>query len=371
MTAGELSLQAARRAMDEAGIEIGEVDGLAVYPNPSRLGAGGVDGIDFVGLHWMARSLGARSLRWMVSVLPGSFVGSVIEAANAVAAGACDTALVWRGMHNPEQRFGRFTDPNPDEEWQFLAPYGLADWVTRFAMPYSRYMAKYGATREQMATFVVNNRANAARNPDAVFFERPLTRDEYMNARLVTEPYCIFDCDMPIDGAGAVIVTSHEGAGSAKHPPVHVAGSSIMGANYRWSGAIVLEDLEDSAELLARGLWKNSPVGVEDIDQPNLYDGFSFFTYLYLEAFGFCPRGEAADFIQDGRIEVGGELPLNTSGGSLGMGRLHGSAQVIESVRQLQGRCGERQVDGARATMALSGQPHMSAAAMVLTRDSA
>jgi acetyl-CoA acetyltransferase len=366
---GSLAVDAARKAADEAGIRPDEIDGLCVFPSTARRFGADVDGVDSISNRYLAGALKLKEIRWSTAILPGSFIGSVIEAANAVAAGACTYALCWRALHNPPGKFGRYSEPLARGDDQFAAPYGLAGVLTTFAFPYARYMARYGATREHMAAFVVNNRRNAALNPDAVFAGRPITREEYLNAQMIVEPISLLDCDMPVDGVGAVIVTNADRESSAGFPAAHVGGyAGVIPDNTRLFHN-TLEDYELTAARLGRVLWESSGLGPGDVDVANLYDGFSYFTYIYLEALGFCGRGEGYEYIQDGRIEVGGELPLNTSGGSLGMGRLHGPPQVIESVRQLQGRCGERQVPAAEVAVSVTGSPRFGGAGLVLTRE--
>lgn len=365
---GLLALEAAKKALDEAGMTTDQLDGMANFPHAGHEAPGLVDGVDYVGIKYLAAMLGARRLRWYGSVQPGSFVASIIAGVHAIQSGACEVVLVWRGMRNPRRKYAGLSGRTAAGELEFLAPYGFGDQLSRFAMPYSRYMGKYGAKREHMASFIVNNRLNASLNPDAVFYKLPVTFDDYMSARVVADPFNLLDCDMPVDGAGAVVLTTAANAKGAIHPPAHISGSAVLGINYGNRGLTVLEDLEDSASLFASALWESSPFGVKDVDSANLYDGFSFFTYLALEALGFCGRGEAFEFVQDGRIAVGGELPLNTSGGSLGMGRIHGPAQVIESVRQIQGRCGPRQIAKADVILATTGQPHFSLGGLILSR---
>jgi acetyl-CoA acetyltransferase len=365
---GILAAEAVKKAVADAGIPLSEVDGLSVYPPASHLGAGTVDGTDFVGLRYMANALSARNIRWTCSVAPGSFVGSIVEAVNAVAAGACTYAVVWRAMHNPRGEFGGHAARWAHGDDQFTAPYGLANVVMSFALSYSRYLAKYGATREHMTTFIVNNRLNASRNPEAVFFDRPITREQYLADRMVSEPFSVLDCDYPVDGAGAVVITTAERARNLQNSPAYVGGYSSLSVAFGHSPHLfALEFQEEAAALVARSLWESSGLRPSDVSQANLYDGFSSFIYLWLEALGFCLKGEAFEFIQGGRIAIGGELPLNTSGGSLGMGRLHGSPQVIEAMRQVQGRAGSRQVPGAKVALALSGPAGFGAAALLLT----
>jgi acetyl-CoA acetyltransferase len=174
---------------------------------------------------------------------------------------------------------------------------------------------------------------------------------------------------MAVDGAGAVIVTTAERARALKQRPAYVIGHASLGLDTRNTPFRTLEALRDASGYLADELWESTGMGPADVQQANLYDGFSYFTYIWLEAFGFCKVGEAFEFIQDGRIALDGQLPLNTSGGSLGMGRLHGPPQVIESVLQLQGRAGVRQVKNVTVTLAHTGSVFASVGALLLTND--
>jgi acetyl-CoA acetyltransferase len=218
-----------------------------------------------------------------------------------------------------------------------------------------------------MATYLVNCRKNASINPNAAHRGNPITREDYLNARMIADPLSILDCDMPVDGCGAVVVTTAERARDLQQRPVYAMGAASGGFKYRHSLIFDLEGYQESAALLARSIWKSSGLGPKDMDFVNLYDGFSLFIYIYLEAFGFCKEGEAYRFIQDGRIELGGELPLNPSGGAMGMGRLHGTPQLLEAVLQLQGRAGERQLRKAGVTLVNSGGPVTGNGAVVLS----
>jgi len=219
-------------------------------------------------------------------------------------------------MHNPRgHQYGAVRGTTAEGEFEFTSPYGVGDALSRYAMPYSRYLAKYGASREQMATFVVTNRLNASRNPDAVFHEKPITVEDYLASRMIVEPFSILDCDMPVDGAGAVVLTTEANSASARFRPAHLSGHATLGVARGIASNTILEDHEEGAARLAAALWSSTPARPADVASANLYDGFSYFTYLYLDALGFCARGEAPEFIQDGRIAVDGSLPLNTSGG--------------------------------------------------------
>ena len=367
---GLLAVEAAQRALDEAGLTTDDVDGLANFPAAGHASAGSVDGIDYVGTGYLAGALPARNLRWQASVQPGDFISSMVAGMHAIAAGTCEVVLAWRAMHNPSSRpYGQVAVPAAVGEYEYTAPYGIGDALSRYAMPYSRYLSKYGASREQMATFIVNNRRNAAMNPDAVFYQRPVTAEDYLSARMIVEPFSVLDCDMPVDGAGAVVLTTEANARSARYPAAYLSGHATLGVARGIPANTILEDHQQAAAQGAAALWSTTRLTPGDVDSANLYDGFSYFTYLYLEALGFCAEGEAAGFIQDGRIALDGKLPLNTSGGSLGMGRVHGPPQVIESVRQLQGRCGERQIARPGVILAVTGQPNYSAGYMLFTRE--
>jgi len=367
---GLLAVRAARDALAEAGLAPEDVDGLANYPGAGHVGAGSVDGVDFVGSRFMGLMLPATNLRWVGHVEPGDFASAIVAGVQAIAAGTCEVVLVWRAMHNPRNvRYGVVAAPQAVGDLEFTAPYGIGDALSKYAMPYSRYLAKYGARRAHMATFVEVNRGNAAINPDAVFHGKPVTREEYLASPMLVDPLSLLDCDMPIDGAGAVVLTAHGRAEGALHPPVHVSGYASLNLYRGNPSCIVLEDHEAGAAAMADALWASTSLKVTDVDTANLYDGFTYFTYLYLEALGFCGRGEAFEFIQDGRIARTGTLPLNTSGGSLGVGRLHGVPQVIESVRQIQGRCGARQLPRAEVALAVVGQPQYSGGYLLLSQN--
>jgi len=341
---GQLAVESAERAAADAGLTLDDIDGVSNYPQPSGIGVPPVDGVGIVTVNYMVKTAPLRNLRWSSSITQGTISAALTQAVHAVAAGACNYALVYRAMHAPKGQFGIANVRMATDENQFVAPYGFGNIVMMWAQIYSRYMAKYGHTREKHATFIVNNRKNAALNPEAVFFDKPIGRDDYLTNAMVSDPLSYLDCDMPVDGCGAVVVTSAERARDLPVTPVYVTGCSSLGVPYHNVPVFSLENFVESGKRYTETTWRNAGMGPEDIDSLNLYDGFSFMPLLWLEMFGFCGEGEAGDFIQDGRIEIGGSHPLNTSGGALGMGRLHGTPQLIEAVRQIQGRCGPRQI---------------------------
>lgn len=365
---GQLAVEACEAAILDAGLTADDIDGISNYPNPSRANAGDVDGIDLVSMGYLAATMPLRNLSWSCSITHGTFVASLVEAAQAVMSGSCTSALVYRAMHNPLGRYGVAGSVKADGDRQFTAPYGYGDAVSSYAMLCSRYMAEHGVTREALGTFVVANRQNANRNKDAVFHDVELTLEEYLASPMIVDPLCLLDCDMPVDGCGAVVVTTAERARSLPTVPAYLAGWSSSGLSYRASSVTTLEMWSERASRLAHSLWTSSGLTPADVHQINLYDGFSFLVLMWLEAFGFCGRGEAADLIASGATTLTGRLPLNTSGGALGMGRLHGTPQLIEGVRQIQRRCGERQVDPCDFSLVQSGSAATGCGAVLLSR---
>jgi acetyl-CoA acetyltransferase len=364
---GQLAVEACNTALDDAGLTAAEIDGISNYPNPSRPLNYPIDGLDVVGVHYLSQALGLENLRWACSITGGTVTATVADAVHALAAGACTYALVWRAMHNPTGAFGRVSQPRVGDNTQFSAPWGFGHNTVSFAMPYSRYMGLYGATRDHLATFVVRNRANAAENPDAVFYQQPITRDDYINARMVSEPLSLLDCDMPVDGCGAIILTTTDRARDLKQKPVLVSGCTALGIAPQAAIALTLEDFMTSSRRVAKALWASARMTTGDIAHAQLYDGFSYFPYLWLETFGFYPEGEAYLGIQDDMTTLGGELPLNTGGGALGMGRLHGTPQVIEAVLQIQGRAGLRQIAHPSPALVQTGTPYYQCGALILS----
>ncbi len=354
---GVLGVEAARQAIADAGLEPGDIDGIAIAPGQAFEGAGSVDGIHQLSPGFVVDALGldvcwVDGLQIMVS-------HSLVAAVNAVAAGACRHALVVRALHNPSGRYG-FTDPERVGGYpQFTAPYGFSN-PAAFAFDYRRYMHRYGARREQMGRFIVRNRQQALLWEHGYWHQTdagPLTLDDYMTSRMIADPLCIHDCDLPVQAAGAFVVTSAERARDLPHPPAYVLGTSIAAPTQRpiearaGTGRERMEDWIDGATQVARHLWRNAGVGPRDVDVVQLYDGYSIMTPLWAEAAGFCKQGEAFDFIESP------DLPLNTSSGSLGSGRTHGIAQILDAALQVMGRSGPRQVPDAEISAVLIAPP--------------
>jgi acetyl-CoA acetyltransferase/uncharacterized OB-fold protein len=363
----DLTCEAALAAIADAGLTPKDIDGLACYPGPMGAppgfaGPGTVDVQDTLGLQ----------LGWHASGVEGpAQVGPVMLASLAVAAGLCRHALVYRtvteataaastgrlGIGAGSRTVGGFQ--------QWVIPFGAMSAANWLALHAVRHMHEFGTRREHLAEIALTARTHAALNPAAIYRE-PLTLDDYLKARLVTWPFGLYDCDVPCDGSTAVIVSSAETARDLPKPPVriHAIGSSIRSRP-------VWDQWEDLTTMAARDaaaqMWARADLKPADVDTIQLYDGFSWLTLAWIEALGFCGRGEAGPFVEGGRVRLGGELPLNTWGGQLSGGRLHGFGFLAEGIRQLRRECGERQVpDCEVAVVAAGGGP--IAGCLLLTR---
>ena len=348
---GKLAVDACNSAIEDAGLKASDIDGVACAPNQPFDGSGNVEGIDLVNPGFIIHALGL-DVGWTETV-QGMVGNSLIEAINSVGAGSCNYALVFRALHNPKGRYGNTNPTGAGGAGQFTGPYGQYA-PAMFAHLQQRYMDKYGATREQMATFVVNNRKNANIWEYGYWYQlqQGLTVEDYLESRMISAPICIHDCDIPVQGCGAFVVTTAERAKDLKHPPAYVLGTSCPRGTSR---NLTLEDCMESGAHNAKHLWKNSGVGPKDVDVANVYDGFSIITPMWLECLGFCGEGEAFEFMQGGRIAIDGEFPLNTSSGNLGTGRLHGVPHLMDAAFQVMGRSGPRQVKNAEISIAAVG----------------
>jgi acetyl-CoA acetyltransferase len=239
-----------------------------------------------------------------------------------------------------------------DMAWRLLYGAGsAANWIGMMA---NTHFKLYGTTRETLGWIALNARKHAAMNPLAIYKE-PLTMDDYLSARMISTPFGLYDCDVPMDGAVAVIVSRKDIAGDLRQPPVHVeAVGTQVTERISWDQGVV--DHEPLVIGAARHLWTRTDLTPDDMQFAQLYDGFSFNCLTWLEALGFCGTGEAKDFLAGGEnIALGGKLPLNTHGGQLSAGRLHGYGFLHEAVLQLRGQADGRQVDNAEVGVVSNG----------------
>jgi acetyl-CoA acetyltransferase len=346
----EITLDACLAAIADAGLTVRDIDGLSTYPG--NAGPPGFSGAGAVEVHDALR----LQLNWCDSGIetPGQ-LGAVIKACLAVGAGLANHVLcfrsVWEGSaQGTKGRAGVMPGSGGRTsaratgfvEWTlpFSAP-SAAIWVAMFAQ---RHFHLYGTTRAQMAQIALTARRNAANNPAAIYTE-PLTLDDYFNARMICTPFCLYDCDIPCDGATAFVVSRLERARDTRRPsPIRVeaVGTALRGRP-SWDQ---FDDLSTMANRDAsRHLWTRTDLKPRDVDLVEIYDGFSWLTMSWLESLGMCGIGESGPFIEGGkRIGRDGELPLNTHGGQLSAGRLHGFGFLHEACVQLWREGGPRQV---------------------------
>ena len=378
----DLTIDAALEAIADAGLTTADIDGLATYPGASMGGAG------FAGPSSPEVQDALRlRLAWHSGGIEGAAqLAAVVNAVLAVGAGLARHVLVYRTVtESTEQGDGGRPGigvggggggggkvPKMGGQLQWSIPfraYSAANWL---ALNAQRHFHEFGTTSEQLAMIAVNARRNAARNPKAVYRD-PMTLDDYFASRMITSPFRLFDCDAPVDGSTAVVVSAAEHASDVDHP---VARVEAVGTALR--GRPSWDQFDDMTTMAARdagaALWTRTDLTPADVDVAELYDGFSFLTMTWLEALGFCGKGESGPFVEGGkRIALDGELPLNTHGGQLSAGRLHGFGFIHEACLQLRGEAGERQVQGRAgrpvevAAVANGGGP--IAGAMLLTRE--
>jgi acetyl-CoA acetyltransferase len=355
----QLAAEACRAAIADTGLDPSEIDGVACAPRQPVAGKLlAYDGIDFVSSDYVARMLGLRT-SWIEDVT-GFLINSLVAAVSAVAAGLCSHVLVCRSLHGSTGRYGHSDVSDAEGQAQFSAPYGVfvpGIW----AQQWQRYRELYRAgSREQMAALVVQARQNGLLWEHGYWTQHkpePLTREQYLAGGLVSTPLNIYDCDIPVHGAGAFVVSRPDSAGSLARLPAYIRGiAPPRFAEGRTKSPWPFEQEQESGRDVAGRLWRDCGLGPADVSLANLYDGFSFIAVLWLEAFGFCGPGEGFDFLQDGRIALDGVLPLNTSGGNLGAGRMHGVPHLMDAVLQVTGRAGPRQVRGASLALVTIGQ---------------
>jgi acetyl-CoA acetyltransferase/uncharacterized OB-fold protein len=364
----DLTCEAALAAIADAGLTMKDIDGLACYPGPMGVAAPGFAG---PGTPEVQDALGLQ-LGWHGSGGEGpAQVAPVMLAALAVAAGLCRHALVYRTVTEATAsagtgRLGIGAGARTVSGFaQWVIPFGAmsaANWLAFHAV---RHMHEFGTRREHLGEIALTGRAHAALNPAAIYRD-PMTMEDYLNARMVTWPFGLYDCDVPVDGSTAVVVSAAEAARDLRRAPVriHAIGSAIRSRP-------VWDQWEDLTTMAARDaaeqMWARADLRPADVDTIQLYDGFSWLTLAWIEALGFCKRGEAGPFVEGGRVRLGGALPLNTWGGQLSGGRLHGFGFLAEAIRQLRGECGERQVGNCEVALVAAGGGPI-AGCLLLTR---
>ncbi len=363
----EMTLESSRAAIADAGLSAADIDGVATLgdtPLPDVVGALGLD-VRYTGGGFDT----------------GGLLAPVMSACLAVAEGRARHVLVYRTVQMIGGAIVPADGPSPPTTQVEPPPsamvnvmgdmgpllashaYSAANWI---AMHCRRHMYLYGTTKDQLGWLAVNSRRNAMRNPLAVYRE-PMTLDDYRSARPVSEPFGLFDCDVPIDGSIACVVSGEAHAPDCPNLPIRVdavGGASGSGGWYHRPDFPKMASIEASAEM-----WNRTELRTGDVQVAQLYDGFTFLTLAWLEALGFCADGEAGPFIEGAdRIALDGALPLNTYGGQLSAGRMHGYWILHEACLQLRGDAGDRQVAGTPEVAVVANGGGPIAGCMLLTR---
>jgi acetyl-CoA acetyltransferase len=362
-----LLLDASLAAIRDAGLTPGDIDGIMT----PIMGASAED---------LAANLGIENLRYAAQTAMGgaSAVAALQTAAMAVAFGVADHVLVPAGWNGYSGTRGRDFSELDDElavaatARDYYLPFGTSAPPQIYALMARRHMHEYGTPAEALGAVAVACRGHAQLNDRAVMHGRPLTLETYLASPWISDPYRLFDCCLDTDGAAAVVVTSSERAERAARTdgprPVYISGVA-EGHPYP------ADDITNRTDLFSIGLTHAAPkayemagLGPADIDFAQVYDCFTFEVLQQLEEAGFCARGEAAGFVRDGAIELGGRLPVNTHGGLLSEAHVLGMNHVVEAVRQLRHSCGARQVENARAGVVTGWGDFGDGALAVLTR---
>jgi len=335
----QLAAECAKAACDDAGVDPRDIDGMLTFT---------LDNSDEVTL---ARCLGVRDLAYTARIPGGgaAAVATIYQAMALVNAGLCKNVLIWRAMNERSQyRFGQnqsggsYSAGNGTGSLLWCVPFGAMTPGTWESLAAQRYMQRYGIKNEDFGRVSVVQRQYAARNPKAWFYDKPITLDDHQNARWIVEPVLrLFDCCQESDGGQAILVTSLERARDLRQPAVKIIGAcqSIpynveVISNYYHDADLALMP---EAEGTAQRLYAQTGFKPDDIQAAMLYDAFTPQVFKQLEAFGFCKRGEARDFVAAGNLELDGRLPVNTNGGLIGEAYIHGMNSIAEMVRQVRG----------------------------------
>jgi acetyl-CoA acetyltransferase len=342
-----IALEAITAALDDAGLRAEDVDGTVKFSLENTME---VD---------IARNLGIPNLRYFADVAYGGGAGcaAVGHAAMAIATGQASCVVVWRARNRGSggrpwaSKGNRMAD-----DFQWSHPWGLSRPADQIAMLTRRHMHEYGSTDEHLAAVAMACREHAMNNPYATM-RKPMTREDYFNARFVSEPLRLFDCCLESDGALAVVLVSAERAKDLRQKPALVRGySQATGPDHMVMWNYFNRDpLDSPGAHAATDLWRNAGVGPDEIDCVQLYDAFSPLVVISLEAYGFCKPGEGGPFAASGALRAnGGALPCNTSGGGLSEAYVHGMNLIVEGVRQVRGTS-VNQVKDCETVMVSSG----------------
>jgi acetyl-CoA acetyltransferase len=346
-TEEELACRAIKAALDDAGIDASEVDGLCSFS------------IETTDEEKIALDLGMGDVRFFAESPAGGGGGcaTVGYAAMAIATGQAQVAVAWRARKRSarEARNWMQTSPRVKGHTMWTSPYGIVRPVDELALLYRRYMEEFGATREHLANVAIACRRHANNNPDALMHGKPLDREIYFSGRFISDPLSLYDCCLETDLAQAVVLVSPERARDCRQTSVfvHAFGQGVNRDSSMLANCHGPDPLHTQGYVCAELLFRHSDFRPSEVDVAQIYDSFTPWVVLGLEAYGFCGKGEGAAFTEGEALEIGGRLPINTAGGSLSDGYSHGYNHIIEGVRQMRGTS-TNQVRDARCCLVTS-----------------
>jgi len=336
-------LEAATRALTDAGLQKTSIDGLMTRPTMVEP--------QFNYSASLAARLGIQPTYITDIAMSGaSSVAMILNAVAALEAGFCTTVLCVNG--DVQTRDGRVRGGLTSIVEDFEKPFGMLGAPVTYGLPARRHMYEYGTTSKQFGEVAVACRMHASLNPNAVY-RTPITIEDHQASRMVVDPFRLLDICPRTDGAGAVIVTSAERACDLAQAPVYLLGLGEFNthADVQYAPSMTSIAMRRASQQ-AYAMAKLHP---RDIDVAELYDCFTSVVIATLEDYGFCEKGEGGSFVENGRIRLGGELPVNTGGGLLSQAHASGFLHITEAATQMRGQAGERQVMGAE-TAIVSGQ---------------
>ena len=365
LSLGALAMRTVREAISDAGLELSDIDGFVTSPMFPSLGSHtSMEGISVVPTNWLAQRLGV-SPRYQENTQE-QLPGAISTAVNAIHAGAADCIVVFRALHNPGGSYHENLSSEARGREQWGMPQGHFGPICAIALAYNEYAQRYGADENALAHIGIESRKNGARLAGSFWQDKPLDMAGYLDAPLINDPIRMLDCDIPVDGVAAFILTSAERARDMPNPPVYVSAfTEMLPLRRRIASHWPYDDIMELGEICVERLLKRGGISLSEIDYPQVYDGFSPLALFWMELLDVCPRGEAHRLIASGGIDSDDPqaAPVLASGGSLGNGRMHGTPQMLECYLQLAQRAGSRQREVSRA-LACQGLPH--AGGMVL-----
>lgn len=363
----DMACEAIKNAVEDAGLTMADIDGLEAFT------------LERTSMPTLVGSLGIPNLRFAsrISFGGGASCANVMHAAAAVTTGVANYVVCYRSLNEASgHRYGRgdgyatYLSEAPTLHYGYYFPFGLLTPLSWASMYGRRWMHEFKIDPAQLGWYSVVLRENAVRNPNAIFHDKPITHQDYLDSQMIVEPLRLLDCCVDTDGAAAVIVTTAERAKDLRQTPAYILAAaqaatpeSEIQTSYNRTPMSGLPD----TWYVGQELYRIAGVGPSDIDVAQLYDPFSLGALLQMEELGFCERGGAAAFCEGGdRIRPGGEIPINTSGGLLSEAYIHGYNLIIEAVRQIRGTS-TSQVDDVDLSM-VTGGPGLPTSGMILRK---